>query len=176
MISKRCIFNCVVNYSRLVYFNSACKCTSESDTILSLVYSWFYTLFQCALFVSVVAPSVSSSPDDQRAIPDDKKMFACSFIGRSIPHWLITKSDGTFETITSGTMTSMFKLPHIPEIVGNGSVGTVSQLEVTAALSLNGSTYKCQIVVAGDTPVNSNASTLTVYGRYWLMLHQQCTL
>ena len=172
MISKRCIFNCVVNYSRLVYFNSGCKCTSESDTILSLVYSWFYTLFQCALFVSFAAPSVSSSPDDQRAIPDDKKMFACSFIGNSIPHWLITKSDGTFETITSGTMTSMFKLPHISEIVGNG---TVSQLEVTAALSLNGSTYMCQIVVAGGTTIDSAAATLTVYGRYWLMLHQ-CTL
>ena len=170
------MFHCVVTYSRLVYFNSGYKCTSDSGTILSLIYSWFHTMFQCTLFVSLVAPSVSSSPDDQRAVPGDTKMFACAFIGHSIPHWLITKSDGTFETITSGTMTSMFKLPHISAIVGDGSVGTVSQLEVTVDLSLNGSMYKCQIVVAGDTPVESNAATLTVYGRYWLILHQQCTL
>ena len=143
------MFHCVVTYSRLVYFNSGCKCTSESDTILSLVYSWFHAMLQCTLFVSLVAPSVSSSPDDQRAVPGDTKMFACAFIGHSIPHWLITKSDGTFEPVTSGTMTSMFKLPHISEIVGDGSVGTVSQLEVTADLSLNGSTYTCEIPVAG---------------------------
>ena len=109
---------------------------------------------------------------DQSAIPNDITTFACSFIGHTVPHWLITKSDGTSVTITSGAMTSMFKLLHISEIVGDGSVGTVSQLEVTADLSLNGSTYTCQIVVA----VNSRAATLTVYGRYWLMLYQQCTL
>ena len=170
------MLHCVVTYSRLVYFNSGCKCTSDSGTILSLVYFWFHTMFQCTLFVSLVAPSVSSSPDDQRAVPNDTTTFACSFLGHSIPHWLITKSDGTSETITSGTMTSMFKLPHISEIVDDGSVGTVSQLEVTAALSLNGSTYTCQIVVAGGTTIDSAAATLTVYGRYWLMLHQQCTL
>ena len=133
-------------------------------------------MFQCTLFVSLVAPSVSSSPDDQRAVPSDTKMFACSFIGHTIPHWLITMSDGTFETITSGTMTSMFTLPHIPAIVGDGSVGTVSQLEVTVDLSLNESMYKCQIVVAGGTTIDSDAATLTVYGRYWVMQHQQCTL
>ena len=123
-------------------------------------------MFQCALFVSLVAPSVNSSPDDQRAVPGDTKMFACSFIGHTIPHWLITKSDGISDAITSGTMTSMFKLPHIDEIVGDGTVGTVSQLEVRVDLSLNGSTYMCQILVAGGTTVDSAAATLTVYGRY----------
>ena len=166
------MFHCVVTYSRLVYFNSGYKCTSDSGTILSLIYSWFHTMVQCTPFVSLVAPSVSSSPDDQRAVPGDTKMFACSFIGHTIPYWLITKSDGTSKTVTSGTMTSMFKLLHISEIVGDRSVGTVSQLEVTADLSLNGSTYTCQIVVA----VNSRAATLTVCGSYWLMLYQQCTL
>ena len=73
-------------------------------------------------------------------------------------------------------MTDTFTLPHIPVIVGDGSVGTVSRLEVAVDLSLNGSTYICQIVVAGGATVDSAAATLTVYGRYWLMLHQQCTL
>ena len=141
-----------------------------------IIYPWCHTMFQCTLCLSLVAPSVNSHPADQRAVPKDVKMFACSFIGHSIPHWLITKSDGTSQTITSGTMTDTFRLRGIDEIEGDGTVGTVSQLEVTADLSLNGSTYKCQIVVAGDTPVESNAATLTVYGRYWLMLHQQCTL
>ena len=73
-------------------------------------------------------------------LASDKKMFACSFIGHTVPHWFITKSDGTSETITSGSMTSMFNLPHLDGIVGDGSVGTVSQLDVTVDLSLNGST------------------------------------
>ena len=141
-----------------------------------LVYSWFHTIFQCTLFVSLVAPSVNSSPDDQRVVAGDITTFICSFIGHTIPHWLITKSDGTSETITSGTMTDTFTLPHIPVIVGDGSVGTVSRLEVAVDLSLNGSTYICQIVVAGGATVDSAAATLTVYGRYWLILHQQCTL
>ena len=117
-----------------------------------------------------------ASPNNVEALPGSKKTFSCTFVGVTLPSWLITRKDGGTVSITSGMTAPRYKLPHISSIVDNG---TMSQLEVTVDLaepSLNESTYKCQIHVAGDTPVESNAATLTVYGRYWLMLHQQCTL
>lgn len=110
---------------------------------------------------------VIASPSYQQTIPGDVRMFACTFIGHCLPHWVITKADASTVTVTSGTVTSMFNLPAITEIV---EAGTVSELEVTADLSLNGSTYKCQIPAIGG-PVESVPATLTVFGRYWLMLH-----
>ena len=90
-----------------------------------------------------------------------------------MPHWLITTSDGMTQTITAGTTTDMFSLPAITQI---NDAGTVSELSVTPDVSLNGSTYKCQIPTVGGV-VESMSATLTVFGRYLaLMLHTQCTL
>ena len=66
-------------------------------------------------------------------------------------------------------MISFFNYLAITEIVGDGTVGTVSTLDVTADLSLNQSTYKCHI--SAVSPVESQTATLTVFGRYWKLLH-----
>ena len=127
-------------------------------------------------FALLVAPMVTSSPNNQETIPGEVKKFACTFIGHNVPHWLITTSDGMSQTITAGTMIAMFSLPAITQI---NDAGTVSELSVTPDVSLNGSTYKCQILYppAENGLVESMAATLTVFGRYLaLMLHTQCTL
>ena len=116
----------------------------------------------CSIILLIVEPEVISSPDDEIAIPGQVKTFSCVFKGHVLPSWMIT-SAGDPVTITSGQMQSFFNYPAITEIVGDGSVGTVSTLEVTADLSLNGSTYKCHI--SAITPVESGSATLTVFGR-----------
>ena len=40
---------------------------------------------------------------------------------------------------------------------GDRAVGSVSRSQVTVDLSLNGSIYKCQLVAAGGTTVDSDA-------------------
>ena len=116
----------------------------------------------CSILLLIVEPEVTSSPDDEIAIPPQVKTFSCTFKGHVLPSWMIT-STGEPVTITSGNMQSFFNYPDITAIVGDGSQGTVSTLQVTADLSLNGSTYKCHISTI--TPVESGSATLTVFGR-----------
>ena len=149
----------------IVLFGEIRLFSSEKWLTLYVVHA--IMLFHFAL---LEAPMVSSSPNNQEAIPGEVKKFTCTFIGHSVPHWLITMTDGMNETITAGTTTAMFSLPNITEI---NDAGTVSELSVTPDVSLNGSTYKCQIPAAGRT-VESMAATLTVFVRYLaLMLHTQ---
>ena len=105
-----------------------------------------------------------SSPDDEIAIHGQVKTFSCTFKGHSLPIWIITKTVGDPLTVASGMTISFFNYPAITAIVGDGAVGTVSTLEVTADLSLNGSTYKCHISTV--TPVESAPGHLSVFGRY----------
>ena len=105
---------------------------------------------------------MTSSPIDEMAIPLQVKRFTCTFIGHIVPTWMITSTGGSV-TLTDGMTQSFFNYLDITEIVGDGSVGTVSTLVVTADLSLNGSTYKCHI--SAVTPVESGSATLTVFGR-----------
>ena len=108
-------------------------------------YSYIIKLLQyCFFYYAIIfqVPEVVSSPDDEIAIHGQVKTFSCTFKGHSLPIWIITKTVGDPLTVASGMTISFFNYPAITAIVGDGSVGTVSTLEVTADLSLNGSTYK----------------------------------
>ena len=87
-----------------------------------------------------LAPMVIASSSDMTAIPGQTRTFACTFIGHSIPYWVVSGGDSPV-TITQGNTVSFFTMPTIPEIFESG---TVARLEVFASLSLNGTMYKCQ--------------------------------
>ena len=109
-----------------------------------------------------LAPMVIASSNGMTAIPGDTRMFVCTFIGHSVPYWVVSGGDSPV-TITQGKTVSFFTMPNISEIVEDG---TVAQLKVSADLSLNGTTYVCHIDIAGGTTVASDPAKLTVFGRY----------
>ena len=120
------------------------------------------------LFCMTLAPMVIASSSDMTAIPGDTRTFTCTFIGHLIPYWVVSGGDSPV-TITLGTTVSFFTMPTISEIVENG---TVARLEVSVDLSLNGTTYVCQIGIVGGTTVASDPAALTVFGRYSPTLHR----
>ena len=133
-------------------------------TPLFLYYYIIVILFLLYYAIKFQVPEVITSPDDEMAIPGQEKTFSCIFKGYFLPIWIITKTEGDPVTVASGMTTSFFNYPAITAIVGDGSEGTVSTLEVTTDLSLNGSTYKCHISTV--PPSESHSATLTVFGRY----------
>ena len=110
----------------------------------------------------MLAPMVIASANDMTAIPGDTRTFTCTFIGHTIPYWVVSGGDSPV-TITQGNTVSFFTMPNVPPIVDSG---TVAQLEVSVHLSLNGTMYVCHIDIAGGTTVASDPAKLTVFGRY----------
>ena len=123
------------------------------------------------LFCMTLAPMVIASSSDMTAVPGQTRTFVCTFIGHSIPYWVVSGGDSPV-TITLGTTVSFFTMPNVPAIV---EAGTVARLEVSVDLSLNGTTYVCQIDIAGRTTVASDPAALTVFGRYSPTLHRAIT-
>ena len=120
------------------------------------------------LFCMTLDPDVISATNDMTAIPGDTRTFTCTFIGYSVPYWVVNGGDSPV-IITLGTTVPFFTMPTISEIVENG---TVARLEVSVDLSLNGTTYTCHIDVAGPSTVSSDPAKLTVFGRYSPTLHR----
>ena len=114
------------------------------------------------LFSVTLDPDVISESSDMTAIPDQTRTFTCTFIGHSVPYWVVNGGDSPV-TITQGNTVSFFTMPNVPAIV---EAGTVVRLEVSVDLSLNCTTYTCQIDIAGPSTVSSDPAKLTVFGRY----------
>ena len=115
-----------------------------------------------------LVPDVISASSDMTAIPGDTRTFTCTFIGHSVPYWVVNGGDSPV-TITQGNTVSFFTMSNILEIV---EAGTVAQLAVSVDLSLNGTTYVCQIDIAGPSTVSSDPAKLTVFGKYSPILHR----
>ena len=106
------------------------------------------------------------------SMPENATQNTFNYFSKRLAHILITQPHNIY------ILTFLWLCNHIIHACkdvcmtscGDGTVGSVSTgSQVTVDLSLiNGSMYKCQLVVAGGTTVDSDALTLR---RYWLMLH-----
>ena len=114
------------------------------------------------LFCMTLAPMVIASSNAMTAIPKQTRTFVCTFIGHTIPYWVVSGGDSPV-TVRQGETVSFFTMPTISEIIEGG---TVARLEVSVDLSLNGTTYVCHIDIVGGTTVASDPAKLTVFGRY----------
>ena len=102
-------------------------------------------------------PTVTATTSDMTAIPDQTRTFKCIFTGVAVPYWVVNGVGDSPVTITPETTVMSFTMPAIS--------GTEVQLDVSVDLSLNGTTYVCQINFVGGTVV-SDPAALTVYGKY----------
>ena len=100
-------------------------------------------------------PTVTATTSDMTAIPDQTRTFKCIFTGVAVPYWVVNGVGDSPVTITPETTVMSFTMPAIS--------GTEVQLDVSVDLSLNGTTYVCQINFVGGTVV-SDPAALTVYG------------
>ena len=108
-------------------------------------------------------PTVTATTSDMTAIPGQTTTFKCTFTGNAIPYWVVNGVGNSPVTITQGNTVMSFTMPDIS--------GTELQLDVSVDLSLNDTTYVCQIDFVGGR-ATSDPAALTVYGKYSPILHR----
>ena len=121
-------------------------------------------MYYCFLLFSVTLdPKVTAATSDMTALPGQTRTFKCSFTGVAIPYWVVNGVGDSPVAITQGNTVMSFTMPPIS--------GTEARLDVSVDLSLNGTTYVCQIDFVGGT-ATSYPAALIVFGKYSPILHR----